>query len=146
MTGLLYVLGWNVVIATVLAAAVWLACRTAMLGRRPALCHGLWMLVLVKLVTPPLIPLPVLPGEAAAVNVAVKVHLCRKLPGKANRDATSRRRLSKRRLDNRRCASGATATNGIRREPSAQASCDCLELPRSVAAISPGPLSGRDSA
>ncbi len=35
-------------------------------SRRPALVHSLWLLVLLKLVTPPLIPLPI-PGLAAPV-------------------------------------------------------------------------------
>jgi len=36
-----------------------LAAGVAAIGRRPALAHGLWLLVLLKLVTPPFIALPV---------------------------------------------------------------------------------------
>ena len=46
----------NVVMATALALCA------AVVGRfckRPALTHSLWLLVLLKLVTPPLVPLPV---------------------------------------------------------------------------------------
>src|SRR5437868_4222615 len=55
----------NAVCAAVLAV---LAVAAERLVRRPALTHCLWLLVLVKLVTPPLFPLslPWLPAEAAA--------------------------------------------------------------------------------
>src|SRR5258706_7176767 len=65
MTDLLYLVGWNLLVAGLLGFAVWLLCRTAMLRQRPALCHALWLLVLLKLVTPPLVPVPVLPAIAA---------------------------------------------------------------------------------
>ncbi len=42
--------------ATCLAVLVFFVCRVA---RRPALSHALWVLVLIKLVAPPLIPVPV---------------------------------------------------------------------------------------
>jgi beta-lactamase regulating signal transducer with metallopeptidase domain len=52
----------NVLMAAVLALP---AAAVARLGRRPALAHALWLLVLLKLLTPPLIPIPVLwPGGA----------------------------------------------------------------------------------
>src|SRR5438874_1563645 len=44
----------NAVAAAVLALV---AAGVARLGRRPALTHSLWLLVLLKLVTPPIIPL-----------------------------------------------------------------------------------------
>jgi len=47
----------NAVIAAALALVALLAGR---FSRRPALVHALWALVLVKLLTPPIIPLPVL--------------------------------------------------------------------------------------
>ena len=47
----------NAVSATVLALAV--ACLGRLLWRRPALLHGLWVLVLVKLITPPLYDVPI---------------------------------------------------------------------------------------
>src|SRR5262249_13048995 len=45
----------NAVGATVLAVGVALFCR---LLRRPAWRHALWLLVLLKLIPPPLLPLP----------------------------------------------------------------------------------------
>ena len=55
----------NAALATVLAVLVVLAERMPFLRRRPALTHLLWFAVLMKLVIPPLVPLPVLPGAAA---------------------------------------------------------------------------------
>ena len=46
----------NLVVASVLAGA---ACAAGHWGRRPALTHGLWLLVLLKLLTPPLFRVPV---------------------------------------------------------------------------------------
>src|SRR5688572_15669663 len=46
----------NLVITTVLAAAVALACRAGRIG--PVARHALWVLVLVKFVTPPLVVWP----------------------------------------------------------------------------------------
>src|SRR5438552_1039484 len=55
----------NAIVASVLAVLAAIASR---IGRRPALAHGLWLLVLLKLVTPPLVrvPLPWLSGEEPA--------------------------------------------------------------------------------
>jgi beta-lactamase regulating signal transducer with metallopeptidase domain len=47
----------NAVSATVLALVV--ACLARLLARRPAVLHCLWLLVLVKLVTPPLYEVPI---------------------------------------------------------------------------------------
>jgi beta-lactamase regulating signal transducer with metallopeptidase domain len=60
----------NAVAATVLALA---ALAVGAVYRRPALVHGLWLLVLLKLVTPPLVFLPIAwPGAAeSAQEVAV---------------------------------------------------------------------------
>jgi beta-lactamase regulating signal transducer with metallopeptidase domain len=49
----------NAVIAAALAVV---AAATGRLCRRPALTHGLWLLVLLKLLTPPLITLPAWPA------------------------------------------------------------------------------------
>jgi WD40 repeat protein/beta-lactamase regulating signal transducer with metallopeptidase domain len=46
----------NLAVAALLAVLATLAGRC---WRRPALCHSLWLLVLLKLLTPPLVPLPV---------------------------------------------------------------------------------------
>ena len=45
----------NAIVVSVLAVIVFLVGRFA---RYPALCHGLWVLVLVKLVTPPILHVP----------------------------------------------------------------------------------------
>ncbi len=51
---------WNVVLAALLAAAITLIGLTRYMRERPAFRHCLWLIVLCKLVTPPLLPLPVL--------------------------------------------------------------------------------------
>ena len=56
MDDLLSIAVSNAVAATVLALA---AIAVGAVYRRPALVHGLWLLVLLKLVTPPLLFLPV---------------------------------------------------------------------------------------
>jgi beta-lactamase regulating signal transducer with metallopeptidase domain len=50
----------NLLLASALAAVVALV---AWRCRRPALLHTLWLLVLIKLLTPPLLPIPVLAAE-----------------------------------------------------------------------------------
>lgn len=55
MATLLYVGLLNAAFVTVMAAVVFLVTR---LCRRPALAHGLWLLVLVKLLAPPLFMVP----------------------------------------------------------------------------------------
>src|SRR5207244_4514013 len=57
----------NLVVAAGLAAVALAAGRW---GRRPALTHALWLLVLLKLVTPPVVGLPVrlLPAEPAVAG------------------------------------------------------------------------------
>jgi beta-lactamase regulating signal transducer with metallopeptidase domain len=50
---LLYIGLWNAAVATVLAIVAGTVTRFC---RRPAVAHALWLLVLVKLVTPPLVP------------------------------------------------------------------------------------------
>ncbi len=68
MTNVLYLIGWNLIIAVSIGMAVWLICQTQPLRRRPALRHGLWLLVLLKLVAPPLVPIPVLPPVVAETH------------------------------------------------------------------------------
>jgi bla regulator protein blaR1 len=63
----------NVIVAALLAVPAWLA---GLWGRRPALTHALWLLVLIKLVTPPLFECPIaVPaiGEPAALQPEVAV-------------------------------------------------------------------------
>jgi len=57
MESLLYTGLSNALVAGVLAL---LAAGIGCVSRRPALVHSLWLLVLVKLITPPLLPLPVI--------------------------------------------------------------------------------------
>jgi bla regulator protein blaR1 len=56
----------NAISATVLALVV--ACLARVLWRRPAVLHCLWVLVLVKLVTPPLYDVPVPWLKSSSVN------------------------------------------------------------------------------
>ncbi len=65
MTNAIYLLAWSQLTALLAAVTLWPLCRTRMLQKRPALCHALWLLVLVKLVTPSLVSLPVLPASAS---------------------------------------------------------------------------------
>src|SRR3954447_7866702 len=51
MESLLAMAASNALLATLLALPAWLAGRA--FPRRPALAHALWLLVLLKLVTPP---------------------------------------------------------------------------------------------
>lgn len=57
----------NAAVATLLAAVVYLICRTGKLS--PAGCHLLWLVVLVKLITPP-IPLWTLPESWSTSRLA----------------------------------------------------------------------------
>lgn len=61
----------NIAMATLLAILAWAAGRWL---RRPAITHGLWLLVFVKLLTPPLVSVPVIriaapPAPVVAANV-----------------------------------------------------------------------------
>ncbi len=49
----------NTIVSLAVAAAAVVA---GAVGRRPALAHGLWVLVLIKLVTPPLMRIPLAPA------------------------------------------------------------------------------------
>ena len=57
----------NIAMAAALAVVAVIVGR---LVRRPALTHSLWLLVLIKLITPPLffVPLPFLTAQAAEVK------------------------------------------------------------------------------
>ena len=70
MVGIWAFLAWNVVLAGALAIAVGIAGCLKVVRHRPGLRHTLWLLVLVKLVTPPLIPLPVLPARSDESSTA----------------------------------------------------------------------------
>jgi beta-lactamase regulating signal transducer with metallopeptidase domain len=58
---------------TLMAACLGLvAALVALVGRRPALAHGFWLLVLVKLLTPPLVDLAVLPTLSTTETAVVE--------------------------------------------------------------------------
>lgn len=61
MPFLLYCLLWNLLLVTVLALILWLVGLLPVLQNRPALRQILWLLVLLKLITPPLMTVPILP-------------------------------------------------------------------------------------
>lgn len=65
MNYLLYCLLWNMVFVTAASLILSLLGATRCLYERPALRHGLWMLVLLKFVTPPLFAVPLLPAMQA---------------------------------------------------------------------------------
>ena len=79
MSGLWVPIAWNVALATVLAVAVALASCLNAVRHRPALRHTLWALVLLKLVTPPLIPVPVLPSHPVESSV-ISTHVSQESP------------------------------------------------------------------
>ena len=62
MNGLLAIALSNLLVATVIAVPALLAGRLS----RPALAHGLWLLFFVKLLTPPLFPIPIAWSLAAS--------------------------------------------------------------------------------
>jgi beta-lactamase regulating signal transducer with metallopeptidase domain len=67
---MLNALAWNLLLTAVLAIALAAMCRSRWLARRPALRHWLWLLLLAKLVTPPLVALPLLPADLDSSNAA----------------------------------------------------------------------------
>ena len=67
MSALLSLVSTNAATAAALALLAWAAGRAI---RRPAVVHGLWLLALAKLVTPPVLPMAVLPAWSAAAGEA----------------------------------------------------------------------------
>ncbi len=65
----------NAVVATLMALLV--ACHTRPLARRPAIRHGLWVLVLLKLITPPIyeVPIPWRPSPPTLNRFPVEIEL-----------------------------------------------------------------------
>ena len=64
---------WNLLLTAVLAIVLAALCRLPSMHRRPALRYWLWLLLVAKLVTPPLVGVPLLPamvGNNDAVAVA----------------------------------------------------------------------------
>jgi beta-lactamase regulating signal transducer with metallopeptidase domain/thiol-disulfide isomerase/thioredoxin len=62
MNHTLLILGWNLGLVVPMAALAWCACQIRAVRLRPALCHGIWFLVLLKLITLPLISVSLLPA------------------------------------------------------------------------------------
>ena len=60
---------WNMALATIGAILLVMAGRFRRFQSLPALRHLLWLLVLAKFVTPPLLPVPVLPVSNSRANV-----------------------------------------------------------------------------
>ena len=94
----------NAALSGLLALSAWAASR---LVRRQAVVHTLWLLALVKLVTPPLVALPVLP---------VRVERATPAPGRAAKESD---------------APPALATRATRAEVSASAAAR-MTLPMSL--------------
>ncbi|MCA9017482.1 MAG: hypothetical protein KDA77_19320, partial [Planctomycetaceae bacterium] len=61
MQTLLHFLIWNMLLVTAVAAVLWLLGATRLFRERPALRHCLWLIVLLKFVTPPLVSVPIMP-------------------------------------------------------------------------------------
>lgn len=72
MEWILTPVGWNLLFAGVLAIFAWGGGRWSVLRRRPKFLYGLWLLVLVKLVAPPLIALPILQPEVIPESAPVE--------------------------------------------------------------------------
>lgn len=70
MTSLMMLFAWNLALCVPFGLLIWCLCRIPAIQCRPSLCHAMWALVLVKLVTPPLIALPVLPAQHVATPIA----------------------------------------------------------------------------
>ncbi len=78
MDALFRLLITNAAAAGLLAVGAWVASR---LVKRPAVVHGLWLLALAKLVTPPVVPLPVLPGGRSLLPRSEPPRVVRIAPG-----------------------------------------------------------------
>ena len=61
---------WNVPLTAGLAIVLTALCRLPSIHKRPALRHLLWLLLLAKLITPPLIGVPLLPAVARSDDAA----------------------------------------------------------------------------
>lgn len=61
---------WNLLLTTGLAIVLLAVGRLPVMCRRPALRHWLWLLLLTKLVTPPLVSVPLLPAVGDDHDVA----------------------------------------------------------------------------
>lgn len=67
-------IGWNVILAIPLAILVAAMSCLPGLRSRPAVCHVLWLLVLCKLVTPPVVPIALLPSQTVAESQSTEAH------------------------------------------------------------------------
>ncbi|MEO6435982.1 MAG: M56 family metallopeptidase, partial [Tepidisphaeraceae bacterium] len=78
MQNLFWVVVYNTPVAAALALLAWIASRL----RRPALAHVLWLLVIVKLLTPPIWRVPVHIQGSAGALVSAFVAPARETPAK----------------------------------------------------------------
>jgi beta-lactamase regulating signal transducer with metallopeptidase domain len=76
VSALLSLVATNAVASLAIALVAWAAGRAT---RRQAVVHGLWLLALVKLVTPPLVPIAVLP-DWSALRAAPDAPLAVRMP------------------------------------------------------------------
>jgi beta-lactamase regulating signal transducer with metallopeptidase domain len=76
----------NAVLAGLIALA---ACAASRLTKRQAVVHGLWLLALLKLVTPPLVELPLLPSRADTGNATEQPSIVREAAPVAGRVAAA---------------------------------------------------------
>ncbi len=61
---------WNLLLTAGLAIVLAAMCRLPSMHRRPALRYWLWLLLVVKLITPPLVAVPLLPAVTSNVDAA----------------------------------------------------------------------------
>ncbi|MEM9657918.1 MAG: M56 family metallopeptidase, partial [Planctomycetota bacterium] len=97
MSNLLAILLWNIALTALMAAAVAVASQTRRLRDRPAVRHCLWLLILCKLATPPLIPWPVSAQHPAAAKFIARMAPISSTADAAIRDSDDR--FNARRLD-----------------------------------------------
>ena len=82
MEALVHAMLSNALVATVLALPPLVLAR---FGRSPALVHSLWLVVLLKLVTPPLVTIPL--PDFARVRHGFRFQSCRPIQGDNRRIA-----------------------------------------------------------
>ena len=77
---MLHTLTWNLLLTAGLAVLLAPLSRLPWMQRRPALIHWLWLLLLIKLVTPPLISVPLPPTAANGSRPVVETTLSNTQP------------------------------------------------------------------
>lgn len=94
MQYLLHCLIWNLLLVTGAALILWSLSATRALLERPALRHFFWLLVLLKFITPPLVPVPLLPAvenntELSGEVLPISQHTSNDLPLVGEQSAVS---------------------------------------------------------